>query len=101
MENLIELGVIEVVVLFCSYVVGKNLFIVFMMDDVMEDYIVIMIEYYWYWDLKGIGLNVWDYCKIMEKMMNKGGFMWFVIDDLEISFYFVNCLMVRIGRRVF
>ena len=36
----------------------------------MEDYIIITTEYYWHWDLKGTGLNVWEYRKIMEKMMN-------------------------------
>lgn len=52
MENLIEFGVIEVVLVFCGSFVGKNLLEVFMMDDYMEDYIILMIEYYWYWDLK-------------------------------------------------
>ena len=39
----------------------------------MEDYIIITTEYYWHWDLKGTGLNVWEYRKVMEKMMNAGG----------------------------
>jgi len=85
---------------FRSYAVGKNLLIVSMMDDAMEDYIVITTEYYWHWDLKGTGLNVWDYRKIMEKMMNKGGLTWFATDDPEISSHPANCLMVRIGSRV-
>lgn len=100
MENLIELGAIEVAAPFRSYAVGKNLLIVSMMDDAMEDYIVITTEYYWHWDLKGTGLNVWDYRKIMEKMMNKGGLTWFATDDPEISSHPANCLMVRIGSRV-
>ena len=33
----------------------------------MEDYLVITTEYYWHWDLKGTGLNVWDYRKMMER----------------------------------
>lgn len=66
----------------------------------MENYIVMMIEYYWYWDLKGMKKDVWEYRKIMEKMMNVGGLVWFVMDELEISFYFVNCLMVCIGKNV-
>lgn len=66
----------------------------------MEYYIIMMMEYYWYWDLKGMKKDVWEYRKIMEKMMNVGGFVWFVMDELEISFYLVNCLMVCIGRYV-
>ena len=57
-------------------------------------------EYYWHWDLKGTGLNVWEYRKIMEKMMGAGGLIWYATDDPEISSHPANCLMVRIGARV-
>ncbi|TYR82113.1 N-acetyltransferase [Priestia megaterium] len=99
-KNLIELGAIEVAAPFRSYSIGKNLLTVSMMDDAMEDYIIITTEYYWHWDLKGTGLNVWEYRKIMEKMMNVGGLTWFATDDPEISSHPANCLMVRIGKRV-
>ena len=55
-----------------------------MMDEDMENYIIITTEYYWHWDLKGTGLNVWDYRKVMEKMMNAGGLIYFATDDPEI-----------------
>ena len=76
-ENLIELGAIEVIPKFRGSRVGKNLLIVSMMDDAMNDYIVITTEYYWHWDLKGTGLNVWEYRKVMEKMMSAGGLEYF------------------------
>ncbi len=100
MENLIELGAIEVIPEFRGCSVGKNLLLVSMMDNAMEDYIIITTEYYWHWDLKGTGLNVWEYRKIMEKMMNAGGLVWFATDDPEISSHPANCLMVKIGTRV-
>ncbi|MBA4537696.1 GNAT family N-acetyltransferase [Bacillus aquiflavi] len=100
MENLIELGAIEVIPEYRGCSVGKNLLIVSMMDDAMEDYIIITTEYYWHWDLKGTGLNVWEYRKVMEKMMNAGGLVWYATDDPEISSHPANCLMVRIGERV-
>ncbi len=100
MENLIELGAIEVAPAFRSYSIGKQLLTVSMMDDMVEDYIIITTEYYWHWDLKGSGLNVWEYRKVMEKMMNAGGLTWFATDDPEISSHPANCLMVRIGKRV-
>ena len=71
-----------------------------MMDDAMEDYIIITTEYYWHWDLKGTGLNIWEYRKVMEKMMNAGGLQWYATDDPEICSHPANCLMVRIGNRV-
>jgi acetoin utilization protein AcuA len=99
-ENLIELGAIEVIPDFRGYHVGQNLLIVAMMDDAMEDYIIITTEYYWHWDLKRTGLNIWEYRKIMEKMMNAGGLVWYATDDPEICSHPANCLMVRIGKRV-
>lgn len=100
MDNLIELGAIEVIPKFRGCSIGKNLLIVSMMDDAMEDYIIITTEYYWHWDLKGTGLNVWEYRKVMEKMMSAGGLVWYATDDPEINSHPANCLMVRIGKRV-
>jgi acetoin utilization protein AcuA len=100
MDNLIELGAIEVIPEYRGYSVGKNLINVAMMDDAMEDFLIITTEYYWHWDLKGTGLNVWEYRKVMEKMMNSGGLEWYATDDPEISSHPANCLMARIGKRV-
>ena len=99
-ENMIELGAIEIIPHFRGFGVGKCILTVSMMDDAMEDYIIITTEYYWHWDLKGTGLNVWEYRKIMEKMMNAGGLQWYATDDPEICSHPANCLMVRIGSRV-
>jgi acetoin utilization protein AcuA len=100
MEDLIELGAIEVIPKYRGCSVGKNLLIVSMMDDAMEDFITITTEYYWHWDLKGTGLNVWEYRKVMEKMMNAGGLVYYATDDPEISSHPANCLMAKIGKRV-
>ncbi|HHY20896.1 MAG TPA: GNAT family N-acetyltransferase [Bacilli bacterium] len=100
MADLLELGAIEVAAEYRGAKVGKNLLQLSMLDDAMEDYIIITTEYYWHWDLKGSGLSVWDYRKMMEKMMNAGGLVWYATDDPEISSHPANCLMVRIGSRV-
>jgi acetoin utilization protein AcuA len=100
MDNLIELGAIEVIPKFRGSGVGKRILTVSMMDDAMEDYIIITTEYYWHWDLKGTGLNVWDYRKVMEKLMNEGDLNWYATDDPEICSHPANCLMVRIGKRI-
>jgi acetoin utilization protein AcuA len=100
MENLLELGAIEVIPDYRNFKVGKTLLKVSMMDDAMEDYIIITTEYYWHWDLKGTKLSVWDYRKIMEKMMNAGDLEYMATDDPEISSHPANCLMVRIGKRI-
>lgn len=100
MDNLLELGAIEIIPKYRGFSVGKNILYVSMMDNFMEDYIIITTEYYWHWDLKGTGLNVWEYRKMMEKMMNAGGLVWFSTDDPEICSHPANCLMVRIGKRI-
>lgn len=100
MENLIELGAIEVIPKFRGTGVGKSLLKVSMMDDALEDFIVITTEYYWHWDLKGTGLNVWEYRKVMEKMMQAGGLEYYATDEPEISSHPANCLMAKIGSRV-
>jgi acetoin utilization protein AcuA len=99
-ENLIELGAIEVVPKFRGGGVGKSLLKVSMMDDAMEDYIILTTEYYWHWEMKGTKLYVWEYRKVMEKMMNAGGLKYYATDDPEISSHPANCLMARIGKRI-
>ncbi|MFD2705319.1 GNAT family N-acetyltransferase [Salibacterium lacus] len=100
MDNLLELGAIEIAEEYRGAKVGTRLLEFSMLDDAMEDYIIISTEYYWHWDLKNSGLSIWDYRKVMERMMNAGGLKWMATDDPEISTHPANCLMVRIGSRV-
>ncbi|WP_284139852.1 MULTISPECIES: N-acetyltransferase [unclassified Virgibacillus] len=100
MDDLIVLGAIEVVPEFRGYKIASGLLEVSMMDDFMENYIVISTEYYWHWDLEGTKLSIWNYRKIMEKMMAAGGLKPAPTDDPEIISHPANCLMVRIGKNV-
>ncbi|MGJ9382362.1 N-acetyltransferase [Salipaludibacillus neizhouensis] len=100
LDNLLELGAIEVSNKYRGYQLAKNLLKVSMSDDAVEDYIIITTEYYWHWDLRGTGLSIWDYRKVMEKVMNTGGLEWYATDDPEICSHPANCLMARIGKRV-
>ncbi|MFF5994229.1 GNAT family N-acetyltransferase [Lysinibacillus sp. KU-BSD001] len=99
-DNMIELGAIEVISDYRGTGVGKKLVEVSFMADEMEDYLVITTEYYWHWDLKGTGLNVWDYRKMMEKMMSTAHFEYYATDDPEVTSHPANCLMARVGKRV-
>jgi len=100
LPDLLELGAIEVSHLVRGGGVAKALLHVSFLDDAMEDYIVITTEYYWHWDLKGTGLDVWEYRRVMEKVMGSVGMIWMATDDLEICSHPANCLMARIGKRV-
>ncbi|WCK55771.1 N-acetyltransferase [Aneurinibacillus sp. Ricciae_BoGa-3] len=100
MDDLLELGAIEVSSDYRHQHVAEDMLSVAYMDDAMENYIVFTTEYYWHWDLKSTGLSVWEYRKIMEKVMASVGLEWFATDDPEISAHPANCLMARIGSRV-
>jgi acetoin utilization protein AcuA len=100
MEDLVELGAIEVASEYRSYKIGSTLLRVSMKDSFMENYIIITTEYYWHWDLKGTGLNVWEYRHVMEKMMGAGGLKPFPTDDPEIASHPANCLLAYIGKNV-
>ncbi|GEL08065.1 N-acetyltransferase [Salisediminibacterium halotolerans] len=100
LDNLIELGAIEVSQRYRGYQLAKNILKVSMMDEAVEDYIIITTEYYWHWDLRGTGLSIWQYRDIMEKVMKTGGLEWYATDDPEITSHPANCLMARIGKRV-
>ncbi|MFD1362279.1 GNAT family N-acetyltransferase [Lentibacillus salinarum] len=100
MEDLMELGAVEVIPAYRGAKVASELLKISMRDDYMENYIIISTEYYWHWDLDGTRLSVWDYRKVMEKMMAAGGLLPAPTDDPEIISHPANCLMVRIGRNV-
>ncbi|RKQ30541.1 GNAT family N-acetyltransferase [Oceanobacillus halophilus] len=100
MEELIELGAIEIIPAYRGEKVASNLIQLSMMDEFMENYIIISTEYYWHWDLDETNLSIWNYRKVMEKMMASGGLHPAPTDDPEIISHPANCLMVRIGKNV-
>lgn len=100
MEDLLELGAIEVALEYRNLSISKSILEVAMMDPFMENYIIITTEYYWHWDLKNSGLDVWQYRDMMEKVMSAGGLEYYATDDPEITAHPANCLMARIGKNV-
>lgn len=100
MDDLIELGAIEVANAYRDYGIGKHMIRLAFAEDQFEQMIVFTTEYYWHWDLEGSKLSVWDYRVMMEKLMKCVDMVWFATDDPEICSHPANCLMVRIGSRV-
>lgn len=100
MPDLIELGAIEVSNEYRSLGLGSRMIQTAFEDNQMEHYIVFTTEYYWHWDLKSSGLSVWDYRKMMERLMQTVNMFWYATDDPEICSHPANCLMVRIGKNV-
>lgn len=100
MEDLIELGAIEVADDYRGVGLGKKMIQLAFQDRQFENMIVFTTEYYWHWDLDKSGLDVWGYRKMMEKLMKSVDMEWCATDDPEICSHPANCLMVRIGKEV-
>ncbi|MCC3372961.1 GNAT family N-acetyltransferase [Cohnella sp. REN36] len=100
MDDLIELGAIEVADDYRSLGLGKALISTAFAEGQLDNAIVYTTEYYWHWDLDNSGLSVWEYRDMMEKLMKSVGMVWFATDDPEICAHPANCLMVRIGKDV-
>ena len=97
---LIELGAIEISPAYRHLKLGSHLLEISTSADEFEDYIVLTTEYYWHWDLKRSQLDVFEYKKVMQKMMQHGGLEVFATDDPDITSHPANCLMARIGKRI-
>ena len=100
MEDLVELGAIEVADDYRNMGLGKALITTAFENGQLDNMIVYTTEYYWHWDLEGSRLSVWEYREMMEKLMKVVGMVWFATDDPEICAHPANCLMVRIGKDV-
>jgi len=100
LEEVIELGAVEVSPAWRGCGVAKGLLDVAFNTDYFEDYIVVATEYYWHWDLEGTGQTVWEYRKMMERLLEHYGFRREATDDPEITCHPANMLAVRRGGRV-
>lgn len=98
--GVIELGAVEVGPQWRGSGLAKRLIQLAFDDGYFEDYIVLATEYYWHWDLKGTGLDPWQYRHIMEKVMGSAGLLPRLTDDPDIASHPANMLVVRVGSRV-
>lgn len=97
---LLELGATEITLNYRGLGLGNELLKVSTRSPELEDYIIITTEYYWHWDLTNSGLDVFEYKKLMNRMMSSGGLEVFATDDPEITSHPANCLMARIGKNI-
>ena len=100
MVDLIELGAIEVSDNYRNCGLGKAMIKLAFSEGQLDNFIVYTTEYYWHWDLEGSKLSIWDYRKMMEKLMQTVDMIWYATDDPEICAHPANCLMVKIGPNV-
>lgn len=98
--RIFELGAIEVSREWQKRGVAKELLKKAFENTSMEDYIIITTEFYWHWDLKNSGMDVWGYQRMLKNLFGSAGFKRRRTDDPEILEHQANMLMVRIGNNV-
>jgi len=98
--RVLELGAIEVSSGFKRCGLGTQLLKAAFSNQVMEEYIVITTEFFWHWDLKDSGLDVWNYQRMLTKLFGSVHFKKRRTDDPEILEHPANMLMIRIGTKI-
>lgn len=96
----IELGAIEVSPTWRKYKLGLKLLEVAFSNPVMEDNILLTIEFCWHWDIEKTGLNIWQYQKMLTRLFGSVGLIRVNTNDPDVMEHAANVLMARVGKNV-
>jgi acetoin utilization protein AcuA len=66
----------------------------------MENHVVTSLEYAWHWDLKGTGLDIWSYQRVLSRLFSAIGFEIYRTDDPDILEHPASIFMARIGKNI-
>lgn len=97
---LLELGAIEVSRQWRGNGISSELVSIPFDTDFMEDHIIVSMECYWFWDLQGSNLSVYEYRRLMENLLARSSFKTTITDDPDVCSHPANLLSVRLGSRV-
>lgn len=98
--GILELGAIEISPSHRKKKIGSRLMEKAFANPIMEEKIVITIEFCWHWDLDRTGLDIWKYQKMLGKLFGSAGLEFVETDDPEILEHVANVMMARIGNKV-
>lgn len=98
--KVLEMGAIEISSDWRRCKVAQNLLKYSFSNPVLEDYIVITMEFCWHWDVNGTGLDIWDYQRMLTRLFGTVGLIKVPTDDPDILEHPANVLMARIGKNV-
>lgn len=96
----LELGGIEISPEWRKCGIGVALLREAFSNPVMENYIIVTVEFCWHWDLKASGLDLFKYQNMLAKLFGSVGLSRRATDDPDIIEHPANVLMVRIGSNV-
>jgi len=99
--RILELGAVEVSREWRRCYVASRLLTTAFTFPVLENYIVITLEYCWHWDLlKGTGLGLREYRDMLTRLFGKAGMIVEGTDDPDILEHPAKLMMARVGGRV-
>lgn len=67
---------------------------------ILDQFIVITLEFCWHWDLKGTNLSIWGYQDMLSRLFGKVGLVLVTTDDPDITEHPANVMMGKIGEKV-
>lgn len=97
---ILELGAIEVAPGWRNHGVAKAMVLAAEKHGFMENYIITSFEYVWHWDLRGTGLDLWSYQRLMIRLFTSHGFEAYRTDDPDVMEHPANIFMARIGKNI-
>lgn len=100
LKELLELGGLEVSKNWRGLGVAQRLLEYAFSTHGFEDHIVISMETYSSWDLECSGMCLWEYRRMLEKLLSKVGMERRFTDDPEIADHPANMLTARLGANV-
>ena len=68
--------------------------------DTVEDMILFALGLSWHWDTEGLGLNRYQYRKLIERLFAAYGFVEYLTSEPNITMDPANIFLARIGSRV-
>ncbi|MDD4237142.1 MAG: GNAT family N-acetyltransferase [Desulfotomaculaceae bacterium] len=96
----LELGGIEISPDWRQRGVGVALLREAFNNPVVENYIIVTVEFCWHWDLKSSGLDLFMYQEMLARLFGSVGLSRRATDDPDIIEHPSNVLMVRVGSNV-
>lgn len=96
----LELGGIEICPDWRQRGIGVALLREAFINPVMENHIIVTVEFCWHWDLKSSGLDLFAYQKMLARLFGSVGLSRRATDDPDIIEHPANVLMVRVGSNV-
>jgi GNAT superfamily N-acetyltransferase len=68
--------------------------------DMLEDMVIFALGLSWHWDTEGLGLNRYQYRKLIESLFAAYGFVEYLTSEPNITMDPANIFLARIGSRV-